>query len=122
MRMRELLFAAGAIGGVPFLCLLLLALSGSADTGPVAVAMAAVAAAALNLGGLWSRDLAHLAAGFGSADATPAAGKRPVLPMVRDVAVQAERLLGAQAQRATRAEQAYRAEQAVVENLPDPLV
>jgi two-component system, OmpR family, phosphate regulon sensor histidine kinase PhoR len=122
MRGRDLLLAAMVIGAAPLLCLLLLAGSGSAAVPAVLVAMVAVAMAALGLGWIWSRDLARLAAIVTPAGASPSRRKPMWLPVHGALGSQAERALEAQVRRAAAAEQAYHAEQKILESLTDPLV
>ena len=126
MGLRETLFAAAGISAAPLLALLLLAICGAAATGPALLAMAGVAAAALGLALLWIGDLARFASALRQAAgdrAHPLAhSAAPRLPLLADLAREAERLLHAEATRAARAQAAQHAEAEILERLPDPLV
>ncbi len=127
MRREVLLGAAGAIAAVPTVSLLLLLGTGTAAPGPVLAALAATLLASLGLGAVFARDLFLLAetlrhAAQENAMALSHAAAAPRLPPVERIGLGIERLARSLAARAAEVGRLLRANEAIVENLPDPLL
>ncbi len=127
MRTEVLLGAAGAIAAVPTAALLLLLGTGAAAPGPALVALAATLAASLGLGAVFARDLFLLAetlrhAAQENATALSHAAAAPRLPPMERIGLGIERLARSLAARAAEVGRLLRANEAIVENLPDPLL
>ncbi len=127
MRTGVLLGAAGAIAATPAAALLLLLATGAAETGPVLLALAATLLAASGLGALFARDLSLLAetlrhAAQENAMALSHAAAAPRIAPVERIGLGIERLARSLAARAAEVGRLLRANEAIVENLPDPLL
>ena len=111
------LLASAAIAATPVLTLLALILTGALAWRPALAAAAAVAAGSAGLALVWAHDVRvvrHALRG-GAVAATPWLAASALL--IRE----AERLSRQLSNRATEVERLLRAEQAIVEQLPDPL-
>jgi len=115
--------AAAVVAGVPVAALLLLAVVGWAPVGAALAGIGATLLAALVLGLCWARDLDLLAEAVHhiGADGTLPPGS-PVLPGMRRLGVDLERLARRTAARTALIEQLRRTDGTVVERLPDPLI
>ena len=127
MRAEVLVGAAAAIGAVPATALLVLMAAGSVATGPALLALAATLLAAFTLGAVFARDVHLLAetlryAAQENATALSHAAAAPHLPPVERIALAIERLSRSLATRAAEVGRLLRANEAIVENLPDPLL
>ncbi len=118
-----MLGAAAVVAGVPVAALLLLAVVGWAPVGAALAGIGATLLAALVLGLCWARDLDLLAEAVHhiGADGTLPPGS-PVLPGMRRLGVDLERLARRTAARTALIEQLRRTDGTVVERLPDPLI
>jgi two-component system, OmpR family, phosphate regulon sensor histidine kinase PhoR len=117
------LAAALVVAGAPVLALIVLAATGWVAIGAALVAIGATLVAALLLGLSWSRDLALLADGVRRIGADePMQRLVPVLPGLRGLGGDLERLARRGAARTALIEQLRRADATVVERLPDPLI
>jgi two-component system phosphate regulon sensor histidine kinase PhoR len=115
--------AAAVVAGVPVLALIALAALGWAPIGPVLLGIGATLVAALLLGLRWSRDLDLLADSVRRIAADePLSRSVPVLPGMRPLGVDLERLARRAAARSGLIEQLRRTDSTVVESLPDPLI
>lgn len=108
--------ASAGIAAVPLLALMVLALSGALAWPPALAAMAVVAAASAGLALLWVHDLRGVLHALQGGTA-PA----PWLAATARLTREAERLSRQLSSRASEVERLLRAEQAIVEQLPDPL-
>ncbi|MFC3124869.1 ATP-binding protein [Pseudoroseomonas globiformis] len=120
---RRWLGSAALIGGVPFLALAVLVLTGHANPGPAFVAMMLVALMALLLSRFWLRDLARLDAVLHHS--AIAGGQQPInpkLPALADVAEGVTRLSRSLAERSEQIGRMRRVDGAILESLPDPLL
>jgi two-component system phosphate regulon sensor histidine kinase PhoR len=127
MRAEVLLAAAVAIAAVPGSALLVLAATGAADTGPALVALALTLLAAVLLGAVFARDLQLIAdtlrhAAQENAMALSHAAAAPRLAPMGRIGLGIERLARSLAARAAEVSRLLRANEAIVENLPDPLL
>jgi len=115
--------AAAVVAGVPVAALLLLAVVGWAPVGAALAGIGATLLAALVLGLCWARDLDLLAEAVHhiGADGTLPPGS-PVLPGMRRLGVDLERLARRTAARTALIEQLRRTDGTVGERLPDPLI
>jgi two-component system phosphate regulon sensor histidine kinase PhoR len=113
------------IASVPVAGLALAAVEGEASVGHVLLAIGAVLLAAMLLAVLWSRDLDVLSDIVRQADSEEPAARpvrAPILPGMRRLGRELDRLARRVAARTAQAEQFRRADGAVVERLPDPLI
>jgi two-component system, OmpR family, phosphate regulon sensor histidine kinase PhoR len=113
------------IASVPVAGLALVAAEGEASVGHVLLAIGGVLLAAMLLATLWSRDLDVLSDIVRQADGEdPAArpDRAPILPGMRRLGRELDRLTRRVAARAAQVEQFRRADGTVVERLPDPLI
>jgi two-component system phosphate regulon sensor histidine kinase PhoR len=112
------------IAAVPVACLAVVGVFGEASVGHVLVAMGGVLLAAMLLALLWSRDLDALSDIVRQVDVeAPAVSARtPMLPGMRRLGRELDRLARRMAARAALIEQLRQADGAVVERLPDPLI
>ena len=127
MRPTVLLGAASAIAAVPVTALLALLATGTAQTGPALLALAATLLASLALGAVFARDLSLLAetlrhAAQENAMALSHAAAAPRLAPVERIGLAIERLARSLAARSAEVGRLLRANEAIVENLPDPLL
>ncbi len=127
MRTGVLLGAAGAIAAVPSAALVALLATGAAESGPVLFALAATLAASFGLGAVFARDVFLLAetlrhAAQENAMALSHAAAAPRIAPVERIALGIERLARSLAARAAEVGRLLRANEAIVENLPDPLL
>jgi two-component system phosphate regulon sensor histidine kinase PhoR len=127
MRSGVLLGAGAAIAAVPVAALVLLVATGSVAVAPALPALAAILVAAFGLGAVFARDvfllaetLRHAAQENASALARAATAPR-IAPMER-IAQGIERLARSLAARAAEVGRLLRANEAIIENLPDPLL
>jgi two-component system phosphate regulon sensor histidine kinase PhoR len=123
---RRLLGTAGLIGGVPCLMLLLLVLTGEVAAAPGLLALLASGLAALLVAWLWLDNLGRLAGALRRASAEDgrleAPGISALLPAVDEVADGAARLARTVAEQGALVGRLRLADEAIVENLPDPLL
>jgi two-component system, OmpR family, phosphate regulon sensor histidine kinase PhoR len=112
------------IAAVPVAGLALVGVFGEASIGHVLLAIGGVLLAAMLLALLWSRDLDALSdlVRQVEAEAPPVAARAPMLPGMRRVGRELDRLARHVAARAALIEQLRQADGAVVERLPDPLI
>jgi two-component system phosphate regulon sensor histidine kinase PhoR len=127
VRAGVLLGAAAAIAAVPAASLLLLIGSGAAAPGPALLALAACVLAAFGLGAAFARDLQLIAetlrhAAQQNAMALSHAAAAPRIAPMERVALGIERLARSLAARAAEVGRLLRANEAIIENLPDPLL
>ena len=122
----RLLAAAGLIGGVPALALLLLIVAGWVKPLAGVVALAATAGAALLLARLWLDNLARLKEAISRAEMGESEDVTPpgpaLLPSVEEIADAMRRLARSVNERAELVLRLRQADEAIVERLPDPLV
>jgi len=123
---RRVLGAAVLIGGVPVASLLALHFSDAVYTEPVAVALLACTLWSLALARIWIGNLARLAESLRHAAAEDGMladpGRAPLLPAVEEIAEGVARLARSLAERGALVGRLRRADEAIVENLPDPLI
>lgn len=123
---RRLLGTAWLIGGVPCLMLLLLVLTGEVAAAPGLLALLASGLAALLVAWLWLDNLGRLAGALRRASAEDgrleAPGISALLPAVDEVADGAARLARTVAEQGALVGRLRLADEAIVENLPDPLL
>ncbi len=123
---RRLLGTAGLVGGVPCLMLLLLVLTGEVAAAPGLLALLASGLAALLVAWLWLDNLGRLAGALRRASAEDgrleAPGISALLPAVDEVADGAARLARTVAEQGALVGRLRLADEAIVENLPDPLL
>ena len=127
MRAGVLLGAAVAIAAVPSAALLLLVATDTASHGPALLALAATLLASLGLGAVFARDIFLVAetlrhAAQENATALARAATAPRLAPMERIAQAIERLARSLAARAGEVGRLLRANEAIVENLPDPLL
>jgi two-component system, OmpR family, phosphate regulon sensor histidine kinase PhoR len=119
----RILAAALVVAGAPAVALIVLAATGWVAIGAALLAIGATLAVALLLGLCWSRDLALLADSVRRIGADePVLGFVPVLPGLRGLGGDLERLARRASARTALIEQLRRADATVVERLPDPLI
>ncbi len=120
------LAAAGLIGGVPALALLVLLLAGWVDPLPGVLALAASVAAALGLARLWLGNLERLKEALRRAERGESDLREepqgPLLPSVAEIAEGMRRVARTLGERSELVLRLRRADEAIVERLPDPLV
>ncbi|SDB37719.1 ATP-binding protein [Belnapia rosea] len=118
--------AAGLIGAVPALVLLLLLAEGELAPGPGALALLACLLAALAVAQLWIGNLARLAEALRRAAAADGRlvppDNTPLLPAVAEIAEGVDRLARRLADQGELVGRLRRADEAIVERLPDPLL
>jgi len=123
---RRVLGAAVLIGGVPIASLLALHFSDAVYTEPVVVALLACTLWSLALARIWIGNLARLAESLRHAAAEDGMladpGRAPLLPAVEEIAEGVARLARSLAERGALVGRLRRADEAIVENLPDPLL
>ena len=127
MRAGVLLGAAMAIAAVPAAALLLLLATGTAQSGPVLIALTATLLAALGLGGVFARDVFLLDetlrhAALANTTALAQAAVAPGIAPMERIGLAIERLARSLAARAAEVGRLLRANEAIVESLPDPLL
>ncbi|MBL6458465.1 two-component sensor histidine kinase [Belnapia sp. T6] len=122
----RVLGAAGLIGAVPCLILLVLMFEGALDWGPGLLALLATALSAVLVASLWIGNLARLAEALRRAAAADGElvppGYTPLLPAVDEIAEGVARLARSLAARDELVGRLRRADEAIVERLPDPLL
>jgi two-component system, OmpR family, phosphate regulon sensor histidine kinase PhoR len=119
----RILAAALVVAGAPAVALIVLAATGWVAIGAALLAIGATLAVALLLGLCWFRDLALLADSVRRIGADePVLGFVPVLPGLRGLGGDLERLARRASARTALIEQLRRADATVVERLPDPLI
>ncbi len=123
MRVRRLLLAALAVGGVPVACMLILVLGGAAAPGPTVLAMLTVTSAAFALAAIWVLDVDRLAetVEYATREQVPRPAS-PRTPSAERLARGIERLSRTLAARTAQVTELLRANEAIVERLPDPLL
>lgn len=122
----RLLGAAGLIGAVPAAVLLVLMLRGALAPDTGLLALGTCLAGALLVAAIWIGNLSRLAEALRRAAAedgrlVPPSGT-PLLPAVEEVAEGVARLARSLAERGELVGRLRRADEAIVENLPDPLL
>ncbi|WP_245615210.1 ATP-binding protein [Muricoccus aerilatus] len=119
-----MLRAAGLLGGVPMLVLLVLGLSGRADGVAVVLGLLVTALGAFLLGRAWVRTLAGLEADLRAAveGRAPGPTPRPLTRVAGRVTELAARLARSLAEREEMVGRLRRADAAIIEALPDPLI
>jgi two-component system phosphate regulon sensor histidine kinase PhoR len=125
MRSRGLILTTSALAGVPVLAFLLLAATGEAVPGPALAAAALTLLAAFCITLLWARDLELLSETVRHAVATepaPMPAGTPILPPMDRLMRDIERVARHLAERSVLVERLQRADEAIVEQLPDPLI
>jgi two-component system phosphate regulon sensor histidine kinase PhoR len=125
MRSRGLILTTSALAGVPVLAFLLLAATGEAVPGPALAAAALTLLAAFCITLLWARDLELLSETVRHAVATepaPMPVGTPILPPMDRLMRDIERVARHLAERSVLVERLQRADEAIVEQLPDPLI
>jgi len=122
----RVLGAAVLIGCVPVASLVALQLDDSVYTGPLLVALVACMAWSMALARIWIGNLARLSESLRHAAAEdgvlPDPGRAPLLPAVEEIAEGVARLARSLAERGALVGRLRRADEAIVENLPDPLI
>ena len=125
MRSRGVILTTSALGGVPVLAFLILAATGAAAWGPALTAAALTLLAAFCIALLWARDLEllsetvrHAVAAVPTSPPTGTAVLPPMDRLMRDI----ERVARHIAERSVLVERLQRADEAIVEQLPDPLI
>ena len=111
------LLASAAIAGVPVLALAALALAGELAWRPALAAVALVGAASASLAFIWAQDVRSIRHALRGGDVAAAPWLAASARLIRE----AERLSRQLGDRAAEVERLLRAEQAIVEQLPDPL-
>ncbi len=127
MRAGLLLGAAAAVGGVPVLALLVLALTGAAAAGPALVAAVLVMLSAVLVALVFVWDMERLAETLRQAAAERSmslahAAGAPWLPPVEEASRGIERLARTLAARAAQVGHLLRATETIIDRLPDPLL
>jgi len=124
--LRRVVGAAGLIGGVPALVLLLLMAGGDLTVGPGLLALLACGLAAVLLARVWIGNLGRLAESLRRATAEDGRlippTTTPLLPAIGEIAEGVARLARSLAERGELVGQLRRADEAIVETLPDPLL
>jgi len=122
----RVLGAAVLIGCVPVASLVTLHFADSVYTGPLLAALAACLLWSMALARIWIGNLARLAESLRHAAAEdgvlPDPGRSPLLPAVEEIAEGVARLARSLAERGALVGRLRRADEAIVENLPDPLI
>lgn len=122
----RVLGAAVLIGCVPVASLVTLHFADSVYTGPLLIALVACIAWSMALARIWIGNLARLAESLRHAAAEdgilPNPGRSPLLPAVEEIAEGVARLARSLAERGALVGRLRRADEAIVENLPDPLI
>jgi two-component system, OmpR family, phosphate regulon sensor histidine kinase PhoR len=124
VRSRGLILTTSALAGMPVLALLLLAATGEAKLVPALLAIALTVLAAVCLALIWARDLELLLETVRhavAAEPAPPTGT-PVLPPMDRLMRDIERVARHLADRSVLVERLQRADEAIVEQLPDPLI
>ena len=118
--------AAALIGGMPIIVLLGLAVLGELSPGAAVLGLLLCAAAAGGLAWVWIGDLARLAEALRRAAAEDGqlgpVADQSFLPAVAEVGEGVTRLARTLAERGALVGRLRRADEAIVENLPDPLL
>ncbi len=133
MRNDTFLGTIALIGGPPCAIILLMVLTGAAQTGPGLAALFFAATAAAVVAAIWSSDLALLGdtlreAARQAGQASPPslslshAAAAPRLPAIERIARGIERLARSHATRAAQVDLLVRANDTIIERLPDPLL
>ena len=125
-RISRILGAAGLIGGVPCLVLLVLLLEGALDPGPGLLGLLACSLAAVAVANFWIGNLARLAEALRRAATEDgrlvAPDPTPLLPAIGEIAEGVARLARSLARQGELVGRLRQADEAIVENLPDPLL
>jgi two-component system phosphate regulon sensor histidine kinase PhoR len=112
------------VAAAPVVVLLAMAGAGFADPAAAACGIGVVVMTALGIALLWARDIAVLDETVRGAAAEPpvSSAEQPVLPGIATVMREVDKLSRSAAQRVTLAQVLRRADEAILEQLPDPLI
>ena len=122
MNPRASLLVAAAIGSVPLVALLVLAISHALAPADALMAAVPIGAASIVLGTVWGRDAERLRGALKQAAEGRLLARRPQLPPLAAVYDDIDRLSRFISERTTLLERLVKSDEAIVERLPDPLI